>query len=65
MTSFLKRRKVLVQEQPSKGFFKKGHIRNFAEFTRKHVLESLFLIELNSIDLQLLLKGDPSAGVFL
>ena len=25
-----------------KGFFKKGLIRNFAEFTSKHVLESLF-----------------------
>ena len=65
MTSFLKRRKVFMQKQPSKGFFKKGRIRNFAEFTSKHVLESLFLIKLNSIDLQLLLKGDSSAGVFL
>ena len=65
MASFLKRRKVFMQKQPSKGFFKKGLIRNFAEFTSKHVLESLFLIKLNSIDLQLLLKGDSSAGVFL
>ena len=65
MTSFLKRCKVFMQKQPSKGFFKKGLIRNFAEFTSKHVLESLFLIKLNSIDLQLLLKGDSSAGVFL
>ena len=63
MTSFLKRRKVFMQKQPSKGFFKK--VRNFAEFTNKPVLESLFLIKLNSIDLQLLLKGDSSAGVFL
>ena len=65
MTSFLKRRKVFMQKQPSKDFFEKDLIRNFAEFTSKHVLESLFLMKLNSIDLQLLLKGDPSAGVFL
>ena len=54
-----------MQKQLSKGFFKKGHIRNFAEFTSKRVLESLFSIKLNSIDLQLLLKRDSSAGVFL
>ena len=42
MTSFLKRRNVFMQKQPSKGFFKKDLIRNFAEFTSKHVLESLF-----------------------
>ena len=34
-----------MQKQPSKGFFNKGVIRNFAESTRKHVLESLFLIK--------------------
>ena len=43
-----------MQNQPSKGFFEKGVIRNFVEFTRKHVRESLSLIKLNSIDLQLL-----------
>ena len=37
-----------MQKQPSKGFFKKGVMRNFVEFTRKHVPESLFLIKLNS-----------------
>ena len=31
-----------MQKQPSKGFFKKGRIRNFAEFTSKHVLQPLF-----------------------
>ena len=65
MTSFLKRLKVFMQKQRSRGFFKKGVITNFAEFTNKHVLESLFLIKLNFIDLQLLLKGGSSAGVFL
>ena len=65
MASFLRRQKVFMEKQPSKGFFKKGPIRNFAEFTSKHVLESLFLMKLNSINLQLLLKGDPSAGVVM
>ena len=54
MTSVLKRRKVFMQKQPSKGFFKKGVMRNFAEFTRKRVPEFLFLIKLNSVDPQLL-----------
>ena len=34
--------KGILQKQPSKGFFKKGDMRNFVEFTRKHVPESLF-----------------------
>ena len=44
-----------MQKQPSKGFFKKGVKRNFAEFSKKQasVPESLFLIKLNSVDLQL------------
>ena len=43
--------------------FKKDLVRNFAEFTSKHVPQSLFLIKLNSVDLQLLLKRDSIAGV--
>ena len=31
-----------MQKQPSKGFLKKGVMKNFVEFTRKHVPESLF-----------------------
>ena len=50
----LKTRKVFMQKQPSKGFFRKGVMRNFVEFTRKHFPESPFLIKLNSADLQLL-----------
>ena len=57
--------KGVYEKQPSKGFFKKGLVRNLAEFTSKHVPESLFLIKLNFADLQLLLKGDSSAGVLL
>ena len=46
-----KTRKVFLQKQPFKGFFKKGVMRNFVEFTRKHFPESPFFIKLNSVDL--------------
>ena len=39
----LKTRKVFMQKQPSKGFFKKG-----LEFARKHFPESPFFIKLSS-----------------
>ena len=51
VTSFLKRRKVVVgqqtervfmQKQPSEGFFDKGVMRNFAKFTRKVCTGILF-----------------------
>ena len=54
-----------MPKQPSKEFFKKGLIGNFPEFTSKHVPQSLSLIKLNSIDLQLLSRRDSSVGVFL
>ena len=50
----LKIRKVFMQKEPSKGFFKKGVMRKFVEFARKHFPESPFFIKLNSVDLQLL-----------
>ena len=31
-----------MQKQPSEGFFKKGVMRNFAEFTRKHLYRNPF-----------------------
>ena len=31
-----------MQKQPSKGFFKKGNMRNSVEFTRQSVSESRF-----------------------
>ena len=46
--------KGIYAEATSKGFFKKGVMRHLVEFTRKHVPEPLFLIKLNSVDLQLL-----------
>ena len=33
-----------MQKQPSEGFFKKGVLRNFAEFTRKHLCRNPFLV---------------------
>ena len=33
-----------MQKQPSKGFFKKGIMRNFAEFTKKHLYRNTFLV---------------------
>ena len=54
VTLFLKLRKVFMQKQPPSRFLKKGVMKNFVEVTRKHVRESLFLIKLNSVYLQLL-----------
>ena len=45
----LKTRKVFMQKQSSKGFFKKGVMRNFVEFARKHFPESPFFIKVNSV----------------
>ena len=33
-----------MQNQLSEGFFKKGFMRNFAEFTRKHLYQNSFLV---------------------
>ena len=46
-------------------FCKKGVLRNFANFTGKHLCESLFLIKLEAGGLQLYLKTDPGTIVFL
>ena len=46
-------------------FCKKGVLRNFANFTGKHLCESLFLIKLEARGLQLYLKRDPGTIVFL
>ena len=51
VASFLKRRKVVIgqetervfmQKQRSEGVFEKGVMRNFAEFTRKHLHRNPF-----------------------
>ena len=56
---------MFMKKQPSKGFFKKGFTKNFADFTSENVPESPFLTILNSIDQQLLLKQDSPEDVFL
>ena len=35
-------RTSVMQKQPSEGFIKKGFIRNFAAFTKKHLYRKLF-----------------------
>ena len=45
--------RVLMQKQPSEGFFKKGFMRIFAEFKKNICAGISFLIKLNSVDLQL------------
>ena len=47
-----------MQKQPSKGFVKKGAMRNFSKLTRKHPCRNLFFdkIDQNSVDLQLIKK---------
>ena len=35
-------RTSVYAEEPSEGFFRKGVLRNFAEFTRKHLWRNLF-----------------------
>ena len=44
-----------MQKQSSKGLFKKGVMRNFAQLTRKHPCQNLFFdkIDQNSVYLQL------------
>ena len=42
-----------LQKQPLEVFCKKDVLRNFAEFTGKHLCQSLFLIKLHVLDLQL------------
>ena len=49
----LKTRRVFMQKQPSKAFFKNSAMRNFVELTRKHFPEPTFFIKLNSVDLQI------------
>ena len=56
-----------MQKQPSEGFFKKGVMRNFAEFTRKHLCRNLFFDKGKIFDkVATSLKTQvSSAGVFL
>ena len=53
------------QKQPLELFCKKGVLRNFANFTGKHLCWSLFLIELQTFRPAALLKIDSNTDVFL
>ena len=45
-------------------FVKKGVLKNFANFTGKHMRWSLFLIKQQDVWLATLLKRDSNTGVF-
>ena len=42
---------------------KKGELRNFAKFAGKHLFQTLFLIKLQALGLQLYEKRDCGTGV--
>ena len=46
-------------------FFKIGVLKNFSNFTRKHLCRSFFLIKLQTRWPAILLKADTNTGVFL
>ena len=53
---------VYIQKQPPEVFYKKGVLRNFAKFTRKHLCQNLLF---NKVRSATLLKRHPGKGVFL
>ena len=54
-----------VQKQPPEVFCKKGVVKNFANFTGKHLCWSLFLITLQVFRPTTLLKRYSNTDVFL
>ena len=54
-----------MQKQPPEVYFKKDVLRNFAQFIRKHLHQSLFLNEVAGLSLELYQKRDFGSGVFL
>ena len=53
-----------VQKQPPVVFCKKGVLKNFSNFTGKHLCRSLFLIKLDAFRATILFKRDSTTGVF-
>ena len=51
--------------QPPDVFFKKAVLKNFLIFTGKHLCWNLFLIKLQTLRPETLLKRDLDTGVFL
>ena len=55
--------KLRVQEQPSQMFFKIGAVKNLAMFTGKHLCWNLFLIKLQDLRHETLLKIYCNKGI--
>ena len=57
----------LISERSShpKVFCRKGVLENFAKFTGKHLCQSLFSNKVPGLSLQLYLKRDFGASIFL
>ena len=53
-----------VQKQPPVVFCKKGVLKNFSNFTGKHLCRSIFLIKLDAFRATTLFKRDSTTGVF-
>ena len=56
---------VRNSEAATRGVLRKGVLRNFAEFTGKHLHHSLLFNKVAGLSLQLYLKGETGTGVFL
>ena len=53
------------KKQPPDVFYKKGVLKNFANFTEKRLCWSFLLIKLQAFKPAYLLKRDSNTGVFL
>ena len=54
-----------TQKQPTEMSYKKGVLKNFAKFIRKHLRKTLFFNKGARSGLQLYYKRDSSTGIFL
>ena len=60
-----KQKQWLSRSSRSKVFYKKDVLRNFPKSRKEHLHQILFLIEPDSVDLQLHLNGDFSTVIFV
>ena len=63
LASFLKNK--MWQKQPREVAWKKGDLKNFANFKKKHLCWSLFIITLQTLKPVTLLNKDSNTDVFL
>ena len=54
-----------MKKQPSEVFYKKDVLKNFTEFTGKHLFRGLFFNKNTDLRPATLLKIDSNTGVFL